>query len=922
MPTITHDGQSFLVDNRRLWLVGGGLDYARIPAELWASRIAAVRQAGCNTISTACPWFLHEPRPGRFEFTGQADVRTFVELCRDAGLFVLLRVGPFIGDDFDGGGLPSWLTELPGARLRETGEVFVERMAGYFRKLLAEVVDLQATRSRKGCVIAVQAEHAWYCTNPAASDAYFNEITRHLRENGITVPIVTANDLWCEANGTIETWTGFESLLENLRQFRAIQPNAPRLVSAFPPCEAQVWGESPSTNHAPRQVMHRLAQILAAGAQPVIRPFHGGTNFGFSAGRRAGRPDGFIGAAQSIHAPLGEAGARGAKFDQIKRLATFASHFGSVFAELDPLYQPVTIDLRESAARGDSVSVVPLRGDRGRVSFVFGALNGRTSTSLLLDHGLSLPVDLGDQSVGWYLFDVDLGGNARLDYANLCPFALVGRQVLVLQGPEKFTGIISINGSLVQVAVPTGPHPVVIDHMGITIVICNQAQIDATYVDDRHVYVGCAGLAADGSPLPRHGWPEITTIGPNAHVVHAKADLGGRRPPMTKLGEWLAAPAAPQTTGESPRYASLAGPATLDACGTHAGYGWYRVILKSAAAKKRLVAIPDSGTRLHLYAEGRFLGILGDGPEAIRGPFELKLPKGDIPLVALVEHTGRFCEGNDLNRRKGWFGHVLEVAPIKLAKPKTIDAEPLDPLAVRPFLIGQSKGRLTDTRHLLWKFAHRKKSPLLLSISAAAASGVFLLNDKPLAYFPGSTSDGAMDVVIDPDAFDALKRGNNELRFAPDPGGEELLDSLVANLKLLEVTETLTNAAQWAFARWEPPPATSYESISKTGARSLSGRPCWWRTTFDVRSTELPLWFDTTGLTKGQVFVNGRNLGRYFTATAAGRKIGPQTRLYVPETWVRTDESNEIVIFDEHGHDPFKTTIIYHAVGDLDEPAT
>lgn len=920
MPTITFDGQSLLIDNRRIWLVGASLDYARIPNELWADRIAAAKQAGFNTISVACPWMLHEPRPGRFDFDGPADVRTFVDLCREAGMYVVLRAGPFVGSDYDGGGLPSWLTEMNGIRLREANEIFVERIALYFRKLLAGLVDLQMTRSRKGCIVAVQAEQSWYCTNPATADAYLGEVMRHLRENGVTVPILTANDLWAEAEGATETWTGEEALLDNLRQFRAIQEHAPRIVSAFTACQVQVWGDAVENNHSPRAVLHNFAQVLAAGAQPIVRPFHGGTNFAFSAGRRAGRTDGFVGTAHAIHAPLGEAGSRGHKYDHLKRLATFASHFGAVFAELDPTYQPITIDLNTSSQRGDSVSVVPLRGSRGRIAFVFGATTGHTATTLLLDNGLSLPVDLGDQPVGWYLFDADLGGNARLDYANLCPFALVDRQVLVLHGPEKLQAVVSINGSLVQATVPSGTRPVVMEHMGITLVICNQAQVDATYTDGKQVHVGCAGLATDGTPLPRNGFNEIVSVGAHAETTIHKSDTGGRRPPMTKLGEWVAAPAVPQTTGTSPRYASLAGPETLDSCGTNTGYGWYRVSFKNGLARKRLVAIPESGVRLHLYAEGEFLGIVGDGPEAIRGPFELKLPKGDVTIVGLADHTGRFCEGNDLARKKGWYGHMLEVSPMKVGRPKTIDAEPLDALALRPFLIGQSKGRLTESRHLLWKFTHRKKSPVLLSIQQAFVSGVFILNDVPLAYFAGPTSDGAMDMLLDPEKIESMKRGNNELRFAPDAGYGESVDELLAHFKLLEVVDAVTSNAKWSFARWEPPVGTLYEDVSKTGAKSLSGRPCWWRSTFDVRSTELPLWFDTTGLSKGQVFINGRNLGRYFTTTAGGKKVGPQTKLYVPETWVKTDESNEIVVFDEHGCDPFRTTIIYHAVGDLDEP--
>ena len=43
--------------------------------------------------------------------------------------------------------------------------------------------------------------------------------------------------------------------------------------------------------------------------------------------------------------------------------------------------------------------------------------------------------------------------------------------------------------------------------------------------------------------------------------------------------------------------------------------------------------------------------------------------------------------------------------------------------------------------------------------------------------------------------------------------------------------------------------------------------------------------------TKGIVFVNGRNLGRYWS-------IGPQLTLYLPGPWLNVG-SNSIVVFEE-----------------------
>jgi len=921
MARITHDGQSFLIDNRRVWLIGAGIEYARVPAELWGERIAAARQAGFNTIVTSCPWLIHEPRKGRFDFTGGADLRRFLELCIEQGLYVGLRAGPYVDGLYDGGGLPSWLREVEDVRLREPNDAYLERVGMYLRKLLSQVTDLQVGGPQSGGVIYFQAEHAWECTNDEVAEAYLGEIARHFRENGVTVPIVSANNLWAEAKRSIETWNGWDSLLVNLRQLRIIHPDQPRLVGSFESSDLAVWGDPFEDSRPADLILNHLAQVLAAGAQPMLAPFHGGTNFGFIGGRIPGRTDGYICTTPFPMAPLGEAGARGEKYDRVKRLATFAAHFGPVFAELDPDYQPVTVSLDQvsgeapTAARkagGNGVAIVPLRGAQGRVVFVFGDPRGRNqSTTLLLDHGLPMPVELGDQSVAWFVIDVDLGGRALLDYANLCPFALVDRRILVLFGPEKARAHISLNESLIEDTVPSGQKPKVVQHQDVTIVICSQKQIDATYVDDKKVYVGAAGLDRDGAPLPCPGFSQITVIGGESGTETIKAGSRSRNAAPTRLNAWVAAPAGSQADGTNPRYATLDGPETLDGCGTPRGYGWYRVKLRVSNTKKRACALPQVGNRMLLYVDGELQHIVGTGPDAEGHFFDLRLAKGEHTLVGLVDHLGRFSGGNDFGRRKGWYGHIYEVKTLRTSKPKVIDAEPVNPFAVRSFLLGQNDGRMTTGRHAMWSFTYRRKSPLIVAIENVRTPGVFLVNDEPVAWYAGESGETCRRWVIQPTEMEVFKRGGNELRFAPDADHPEGAERMIEGMTIYECAESLTKDASWSFARWETPADDAYDEYPKTEMKKFRGAPCWWKTTFSPRDTDLPLWFDTEGLSKGQVFLNGHNLGRYFTATATGRKIGPQTRLYLPECWIEREVENELVVFDEHGCDPAKTRIEY-----------
>lgn len=930
MPSVTFNGQSFAIDNRRFWIMGASIQYARVPANQWARRIAAARQAGFNTIETACPWSMHEPRRDQFELSGQCDVREFISLCGKAGMKVILRPGPYIGSGFDGGGLPAWLTHQLDIAVREGNEAFLERVNVYFRKLLGELADLQVTRG--GPILLVQSEHAWLCSNREQADAYLREVTRVIRESGFAVPIINANDFWQDSQGTIDTWRGSEDLLGHMRQLRTVQHDAPRLLSAFKAAPATIWGEQQSAPSADELVCN-LAQCLAAGAQAVVTPFHGGTNFGFSGGRKSGASDRFIATSAATGAMLGEAGWRGERYNAMKRITMFASNFGSLFADLETDYHPVVLDVpcqQNGTGRGrkaGSASVVSLRGSQGQVIFVFADAPGARA-NLLLENGVRMPVNLGAQRVAWFVLDADINGSGRIDYANLMPFGITGRSIVVFYGPKGADAYISINSTPFQGKVPSGSKPVVVEHKGAVIVLCNEQQIDTTYLGPDEVYVGVAGLEEGPEgvlPIPLPGATQAWKVTPEAELIKLTKDDMAAAPPSRRrtiaLNEWEASSAEAYASGQSPRFASLGGPETLTDCGAQTGYGWYSMRVRSSNARKRVCHLPQAADRVQLWLDGEALGVVGDGPGASAVPFELKMSRGDHVLTALVDNMGRFHDGNELTEYKGLFGHVYEVKAMRTVKPQQEPGDAIDPFIFRGYIAKRSKGQLSETTHVCWSFTHAKKSPIIIDIRDVNVTGTLLLNDEPLAYYTGATGPGRMQLVIGRDLNESFKRGKNVLRFAPDAHQENALEEISKGLTLYEVAETITEGVYWAFAKWEPPQDETFQQVSKTGAKALRRAPCWWRCTFATpggAQPSLPLWFDTQGLSKGQLFLNGHNVGRYFTATGTGKAVGPQTRLYLPDQWLSEDGPNELLLFDEHGFDPYKTRLVLDAVGDLD----
>jgi beta-galactosidase len=66
---------------------------------------------------------------------------------------------------------------------------------------------------------------------------------------------------------------------------------------------------------------------------------------------------------------------------------------------------------------------------------------------------------------------------------------------------------------------------------------------------------------------------------------------------------------------------------------------------------------------------------------------------------------------------------------------------------------------------------------------------------------------------------------------------------------------------------------------------------------------------DTRSLGKGEVFINGHPLGRFW-------RIGPQRTLYLPAPWLRRGD-NRIVVFDLEGKPG--ATVPFQARAILDE---
>jgi hypothetical protein len=929
MASITFDGQSFMLDGRRLWLVSGSIHYARVPRTQWAERIAAAKYAGLNMIELPLIWARHEPRQGHFDFQGDNDIRFLVQLIQKAGMHVFLRAGPYVDAQWDMGGLPPWLLGLNaaqgGIRLRTNQNVFLDACSRYITALAGQLRDLQVTSPTKGGagggpILLMQTETHWTCGDDALAASYLLEIDRYFREAGFGVPLVNSNDLWQSVEGEIDGWSGFDGLLSHLRQLASIRPTAPRFVTRFRAGRTRTWGQPAAPAHSPQTMLARLAEVLAAGGQFNIDPFFGGTNLGFSGGRDESAADAFLCASHDNGAPLSETGRPGASYQAVRQISTFASRFARLLAHLDARH---TVALAPPTAAAGRPAVVHCSGSQGGVAFVFGGSSGEGGAgdkhellSLLLPDGSTLPVDMAGQSVAWCLLDTRITARAQLDYCNLSAFAMVGK-VFICFGVEGTRGLLSINGSPLEVTVPGGKEPFVHEHEGVTVVVASTRQLEQIALDDHAVYIGIEGFDAAGHPhapaearhytrIDAEGQSKQIKVGGAGGSHGGHGHSGAHKPAHRKpaLEEWTCATLTGYTSGSSARYASIKAPADLVALGAPYGYGWYRLKFASGSPRRVKVMFPQSAHRVHVTLDGEPAGVVGVGPGAANHA-TLSLKKGTHTLVMLAENLGRVSAGADLGDQTGLWGHAWCVEHLSLGKPKLVASEPVDILNFRAPLWRVHRDDMTDPMRLTWTMQYRRKTPVIMSIAPFESSsngGIVLLDDRPIAYFPAGA---AKTIVLDPDQ---LGRGKTEIQITMIGSTETEAAALTKAVSFEEGEDCLTARAEWAFAKWDQPGSESYHKPQR--AEGHHG-PLWWKSHFITDDSDAPVFFDATGLSKGQIYVNGRHVSRMWVGTAAGKKVPPQSRYLLPRPFLHAPgENNELVVFDEHGFAPTRCKLV------------
>ncbi len=285
MGRFTYKGKDFLLDGNKIIIRSGAMHYFRYPREYWQDRLLKLKECGFNAVETYIPWNLHEKEEGEFDFSNNLDLGAYIDEASKLNLLVILRPGPYICAEWEGGGLPYWLLKYPNLKIRCMEKTYLSKTFNYLDKV-CEII-LPRLIDNGGSVIMVQIENEY--GSYGSDKEYLLALANYYKEKLPTALLFTSDGptqsmLTCGTlDGVLATVNFGSKAEESLRFLEKYRPNQPLMCMEFWCGWFDAWG----TKHHVRQVEDKLKEIkefLDNDFSFNVYMFFGGTNFGFMNG--------------------------------------------------------------------------------------------------------------------------------------------------------------------------------------------------------------------------------------------------------------------------------------------------------------------------------------------------------------------------------------------------------------------------------------------------------------------------------------------------------------------------------------------------------------------------------------------------------------------------------------------------------------
>ncbi|CAN7105911.1 unnamed protein product [Brassica rapa subsp. narinosa] len=296
---VSHDGRAITIDGHRRVLLSGSIHYPRSTPEMWPDLIKKGKEGGLDAIETYVFWNAHEPTRRQYDFSGKLDLIRFLKTIQDEGLYGVLRIGPYACAEWNYGGFPVWLHNMPGMVFRTTNKAYMDEMQNFTTMIVDMVKKEKLFASQGGPIILAQIENEYgNIMGPygEAGKSYIKWCANMAQALDVGVPWIM-----CQQNDApqpmLNTCNGF--YCDN---FTPNNPNTPKMWTENWTGWFKQWGGK-NPHRTTEDVAFSVARFFQRGGTfNNYYMYHGGTNFD----RTAGGP--YITTSYDYDAPLDEYG--------------------------------------------------------------------------------------------------------------------------------------------------------------------------------------------------------------------------------------------------------------------------------------------------------------------------------------------------------------------------------------------------------------------------------------------------------------------------------------------------------------------------------------------------------------------------------------------------------------------------------------
>ncbi|PXV91580.1 beta-galactosidase [Lachnotalea glycerini] len=277
--------EDFYLDGEKIKIISGGIHYFRVVPEYWKDRLEKLKSLGCNTVETYVAWNVHEPTEGEFCFEGFSDLRHFIELAQELGLWVIVRPAPFICAEWEFGGMPAWLLNKEGMRLRTNTLPFMDCVDRYYKKLFQILTPLQVNYGGPIIMMQIENEYGYY----GDDKEYLLTLKGLMEKYGAVVPFVTSDGPMEQTlrdgglPGVLPMGNFGSRTTERFEVMKKVIGNRPFMCMEFWIGWFDAWECGKHNTSNLNENLKDLDDMLLLGHVNIYM-FHGGTNFGFMNG--------------------------------------------------------------------------------------------------------------------------------------------------------------------------------------------------------------------------------------------------------------------------------------------------------------------------------------------------------------------------------------------------------------------------------------------------------------------------------------------------------------------------------------------------------------------------------------------------------------------------------------------------------------